>query len=165
MVFQYSLSDSKFPRVSRTLLIILADLNNTVVTMVSTGPLISKSPVPPPIFWWLYRARQLQLVSLSPPCSIDFSVLCESLATYLSFRFPSFYPGASRNSKVHSTVDSRFFLLLLLTTTRFCRLAVIRWSICITKSWGSLFGLVSLFNGISTLFRLFNVKAILLEEQ
>ena len=28
-----------------------------------------------------------------------------------------------------------------------------------------LFGLVSLFNGISTLFRLFNAKAILLEEQ
>ena len=27
------------------------------------------------------------------------------------------------------------------------------------------FGLVSLFNGISTLFRLFNAKAILLEEQ
>ena len=26
-------------------------------------------------------------------------------------------------------------------------------------------GLVSLFNGISTLFRLFNAKAILLEEQ
>ena len=30
------------------------------------------------------------------------------------------------------------------------------------KVW---FGLVSLFNGISTLFRLFNAKAILLEEQ
>ena len=28
-----------------------------------------------------------------------------------------------------------------------------------------LFGLVSLFNGISTLFRLFNAKSILLEEQ
>ena len=27
------------------------------------------------------------------------------------------------------------------------------------------FGLVSLFNGISTLFRLFNAEAILLEEQ
>ena len=27
------------------------------------------------------------------------------------------------------------------------------------------FGLVSLFNGISTLFRLFNAKAILLEEE
>ena len=27
------------------------------------------------------------------------------------------------------------------------------------------FGLVSLFNGISTLFRLFNAKSILLEEQ
>ena len=30
---------------------------------------------------------------------------------------------------------------------------------------GNVDGLVSLFNGISTLFRLFNAKAILLEEQ
>ena len=35
-----------------------------------------------------------------------------------------------------------------------CELSVCDW-----------FGLVSLFNGISTLFRLFNAKAILLEEQ
>ena len=34
-----------------------------------------------------------------------------------------------------------------------------------TKKKGVLIGLVSLFNGISTLFRLFNAKAILLEEQ
>ena len=33
---------------------------------------------------------------------------------------------------------------------------------CVKFIW---FGLVSLFNGISTLFRLFNAKAILLEEQ
>ena len=31
MVFHWSLSDSKFPQVSRTLLSILADLNNAVV--------------------------------------------------------------------------------------------------------------------------------------
>ena len=43
MIFQSSLSDSKSPQVSRTLLSILVDLNNAVVCMVSARPLISKS--------------------------------------------------------------------------------------------------------------------------
>ena len=43
MVFHWSLSDSKSPQVSRTLLSILAVLNNTVVWMVSTRPPTSKS--------------------------------------------------------------------------------------------------------------------------
>ena len=43
MVFRWSLSDNKSPQVSRTLLSILTNLNNTVVWMVSTSPLISKS--------------------------------------------------------------------------------------------------------------------------
>ena len=43
MVFQWSLSDSKSPQVSRTLLSILAVLNNAVVWMVSTRPPTSKS--------------------------------------------------------------------------------------------------------------------------
>ena len=46
MVFHWSLSDSKSPRMSRTLLSILADLNNVVVWMASTRPLISKSSSP-----------------------------------------------------------------------------------------------------------------------
>ena len=46
MVFHWSLSDSKSPQVSRTLLSILADLNNVVVWMVSTRPLISKPSSP-----------------------------------------------------------------------------------------------------------------------
>ena len=41
-----SLRDSKFSQVSRTLLSIMADLNNAVVWMVSTCPLISKSSCP-----------------------------------------------------------------------------------------------------------------------
>ena len=41
MVFHCSLSDSKSPQISRTLLSILADLNNVVIWMVSTRPLIS----------------------------------------------------------------------------------------------------------------------------
>ena len=43
MVFHWSFSDSKSPQVYMTLLSILADLNNAVVWMVSTRPLISKS--------------------------------------------------------------------------------------------------------------------------
>ena len=43
MVFHWSLSDSKSLQVSRTLLSILANLNNAVVWMVSTLTLISKS--------------------------------------------------------------------------------------------------------------------------
>ena len=46
MTFHWSLNDSKFSQVSRTPLSILADLNNAVVWMVSTRPLISKSSNP-----------------------------------------------------------------------------------------------------------------------
>ena len=46
MVFRWSVSDSKSPQVSRTLLSILVDLNNAVVWMVLTRPLISKSSSP-----------------------------------------------------------------------------------------------------------------------
>ena len=41
MVFHWSLSDSKSPQVSRTLLSILANLSNSVVWLISTRPLIS----------------------------------------------------------------------------------------------------------------------------
>ena len=43
MVFYWSLNDSKSSQVSRTLLSFLAHLNNVVVWMVSTRPVISKS--------------------------------------------------------------------------------------------------------------------------
>ena len=46
MVFHWILSDSKCPQVSRTLLSILAVLNNVVVWMVSTRPPTSKSSSP-----------------------------------------------------------------------------------------------------------------------
>ena len=46
MVFHWGLSDNKTPQVSRTLLSILAVLNNVVVWMVSTRPPTSKSSSP-----------------------------------------------------------------------------------------------------------------------
>ena len=51
MVFHWSLSDSKSPQVSRTLLSILAILNIAVVWMVSTCPLTFKSSSPFNIPW------------------------------------------------------------------------------------------------------------------
>ena len=46
MVFHWSLSDSKSPQVSRTLLSILAVLNNAVIWMVSTRQPTDKSSSP-----------------------------------------------------------------------------------------------------------------------
>ena len=46
MVFHWSLSDSKFSQVSRTLLSTQADLNNAVVWMISSRPLNSKPSGP-----------------------------------------------------------------------------------------------------------------------
>ena len=46
MVFHWSLSDSKSPQVSKTLLSILAFLNNAVVWMISTRPPTSNSSRP-----------------------------------------------------------------------------------------------------------------------
>ena len=53
MVFHRGLSDSKSPQVSRTLLSILANLNNAVVWMVSAHPLIpnSSSPLTAMLAW------------------------------------------------------------------------------------------------------------------
>ena len=69
MVFHLSISDSKFPQVSRTLLSIPANLNDSVIWMVSTCPLISTSSSP--------FTYPLEIVpsTPSPSCSIVFTVL------------------------------------------------------------------------------------------
>ena len=60
------------------------------ILMQSLGwsPLVLLFPSPP-LLWWLNRVHQLQLVSPSIPCSTVFSVLLQSLSTYLSFCFLS----------------------------------------------------------------------------
>ena len=62
MVFHWSFSDSKSPQVSWILFTILADLNNAVVWMVSTCPIISKSFN---FFSFLARPRYLFFFLLS----------------------------------------------------------------------------------------------------
>ena len=90
MVFHWSLSDSKSPQVSRTLLSILAVLNNAVVWMVSTRPPTSKSssPISNPL-----------VTVLNAPITIGIIVTCmfhsffSSLARsrYLSFFYYYYY--------------------------------------------------------------------------
>ena len=99
MVFHWSLSGNKSPQVSRTLLSILADLNNAVVWMVSTHPLIFQ------VLLSLYltfgvctESTNYNLVSTSLSCSVVFSVFQRRLGTYKKFQFDFLCPR-SRSAK------------------------------------------------------------------
>ena len=136
MVFHWSLSDSKSPQVSRTLLSILAALNNAVVWMVSTRPPTSKSSSP--------FSNPLVAVP-NAPITISIIVTCmfHSFFQFSSkvkvliilFTFFQFYSVVSRNSKVDYFASS---LLLLLIIIKSGLLAGIRWSVCMLKSHRSL---------------------------
>ena len=87
MVFRWSLSDSKFPPVSRTFLSILADPNTVVIWMVLVRPSISN--------FSSSFIKALEAV-LSAPTTISitvtlmfysFLVLWQGLSNCLSFRF------------------------------------------------------------------------------
>ena len=114
MIFHLSLSDSKSPQVPRTLLSILADLNNAAVWMVSTRTVISKS--------FSYCMNPLITVTRTP-IIIDIIITCMFLSffQFLSkvgvfiflFTFFQFYSVVSRDSKVYNSVSSLFFFFLL----------------------------------------------------
>ena len=83
MVFHKSLSDSKSPQVSRTLLSILADLSNIVVWMVSVLPLISNSSS--------LRTKIFEVIPSAPitPSCPQFCFFFSLASSLLSpFRFP-----------------------------------------------------------------------------
>ena len=104
MVFHWILSDSKSPQVSRTLLSILAVLNNAVVWMVSTRPPTSKSSSP---FCNLLVAVPNAPITIGIIVTCMFHSFFNSLARsrYLSFFSHSF----SRDSKVDYFANSLFF--------------------------------------------------------
>ena len=135
MVFYWSLSDSKSPQVSRTLLSILVILNNVVVWMVSTHPPTSKSSSP--------FSNPLVTVP-NTPITIGIIVTCmfhsffNSLARsrYLSFFSHSFSFILWSAGTAKSTILQ--FLFFLLVIIRSGLLAEISWSICMSKSHRSL---------------------------
>ena len=121
MVSHWGLSYNKSSQVSRSLLSILADLNNAVVVMVSTRPLISKTAIP--------CTNPLVTVP-RPPITVGITVtfmfhsLFSSLerSRYLSlffffffffFAFLQFYPVVTRNGKVHNSTVLFFVFFVL----------------------------------------------------
>ena len=138
MVFHKSLRDSKSSRVSRTFLSILADLNNALVWMVSTFPLISKfsSPITNPL-------------GIVPRAPITFGItfmfhsfLFSSLARYrysslffsLSFIFNLWSARTAKSTVWQVLSHFFFFFFFFFTVTRSGYLAEIRRSVCISKS-------------------------------
>ena len=124
MVFLWCLNDGKSPQVSRTLLSVLVNLNNAVVWMVSTHPLISRSSSP----------FNNSLVTV-PRALI-------TIGTILTFIFYPFFQSPNKAKVLHflSTLligqlgqqSPQFgkFSFLLLVIVRSGRLADIKWSIC-----------------------------------
>ena len=136
MVFHWSLSDSKSPQFSRTLLSILAVLNNVVVWIVSTHLPTSKSSSP----------FNNPLVTVpNTPITIGIIVTCMfhrffnslAMSRYLSFFSHSFSFILWSAGTVKSTILQVLFFFWLIII-RSGLLAEIRWSVCLSKSHRSL---------------------------
>ena len=136
MVFHGSLSDSKSPQVSRTLLSILAVLNNVVVWMVSTRPTTSKSsnPFSNP----LVTAPNAPItISIIVTCMFhSFSIPKQGRGTYPSFHILSFLFCGRPGQQSRLFCKFSFFFLLIIIKSGL--LAGIRWSVCMLKSYRSL---------------------------
>ena len=140
MVFHWRLSDSKSPRVSRTLHSILAVFNNAVVWKVITRPSTSKSSRP---------FDNLLVTVPKAPITIGiivtfmfhsfFQFSCKVKVLISLFTFFQFYSVVSRDSNCRQFCRFSFFLLI---TIRFGLLAEIRWSVCMSKSHRSFLGQV-----------------------
>ena len=124
----WSLNDSKSPQVSRTLLSILADLNNAVVWMVSTCPIIFKSFSP------CTKSTDYNLCNCHFHVPRFFQFPSKVKVFILLFTFFQFYSVVSWDSKVHNSAG----YLFLLSIIRSGCLAEIRWSVSMSKSQRSL---------------------------
>ena len=131
--FQWGLSDSKSPQVSRTRLSILAVLSNAFVWIVSTRPPTSKSSSPfnNPLVTVLNAPIKSQSAQ-------SFDSFFNSLARsrYLSFFSPTFSFILWSAGTAKSTILQILFLLLIIMRSGL--LARIRWPVCMLKSQRSL---------------------------
>ena len=130
MVFLWSLSDCKSPQVSRTLLSILADLNNSVVWTVSSRPVIYKSSGP--------CTNHLVTVPRAP---ITIGIIVTFMFHFflfsskvevliLLFAFFQIYYVVCGDSIVHNSSSLSFLLIII----RSGLLAEIRWSVSKSES-------------------------------
>ena len=118
--FYWSLSDTKFLLVSRTLLSIPANLNNAAVWILWFVLRFPTLPVPFIRFWGLFQTHHLQVESPSPSFSWVFLVLWLCLNCRLTFRFLLFsfcVPLGKFNPQ-----DGKFSVLLILLLLLFMML-------------------------------------------
>ena len=115
MVFHWSLSDSKSRQVSRTLLSILADLNNGVVWMVLSRPTS---------LWEPFQVHQLRLVLSSPSCSIAF-LASPSICVSFWFVWFSFCGPLEWQNSRFSRIS--FYYYSFESFSRQCHLKVFHW--------------------------------------
>ena len=106
MVFQWSLSEKKSSKVSRSLLRILADLNNAVVRRVFSCPLISNSSSPSCNPLVTVTRGPISLVSRSLSYSIvvvffQLSSKVQVLIFSLSFNFTLWSAGTAKSINQH----------------------------------------------------------------
>ena len=131
MVFHWSLSDSKSPQVFRTLLSILAILNNALVWTISTRPVIFKSSsLCNNPFVTVPRAP----ITIGVIVTFMFHNFFNSLARsrYLSLFLHSFNFIQWSAGTAKSTILQVLSLLLIIKKSG--HLAEITWSACIWKS-------------------------------
>ena len=107
MVFQWSLSDSKSPQDSRTLLSILAVFNNAVVWMVSTRPPTSKSSRP----------------FSNPSVTVPKSPI--TIGTIHTFMFHSFFNSVARSRYLSFFSHSFSFILWPVGTAKLTILQIL----------------------------------------
>ena len=133
MVFHWSLSDSKSPQVFWTIFGTLGDLNNAIVWIVSSCPLIFKSSSP---YTDPFTTVPSAPITIGITVTFMFYFFFSSLwrFRYLSLFSLSFSFTLWSAETAKSTIRQVFlFLLLLSITWPVCR-SEIRGSICISKS-------------------------------
>ena len=136
MVFHWILSDSKSPHVSTSLISILADLNNAVVWMASTRSLFSKSSSPfinPSVT--VPRAPITIGIIVTFMRHSFFNSLARTRHLFLFSLSFNFILWSTESAK--STIQWVLFLLLIMISSG-C-LAEIRWFVCMSKSYRSLY--------------------------
>ena len=147
MYFYSSLSDSKSPQVSRTLLSILAVLNNVVVWMVSTRLPTSKSSSPFSNHLVTFPNAPITIGIIVIYMFHSFFNSLQGRGTYPSFHILSVLFCGQPGQQSRQFCKFSFFLLIII---RFGLLAEIRWSVCMSKYNRSLcvsfLGHASLFN-------------------
>ena len=130
MAFHWSLSDSKFPQVSWTLLSILTDLNNAVLWIVSVLLISSSSDPISKIFGTIPCAPNIICITVTLIVH-NFLVLWQVLSICLSFHFQLFPLSGLEEMAKFTRWQVLFYLLIIAKSDLLIR---IRWFTCTSKS-------------------------------